>query len=69
MFFMEPVQLFVDVLLREDEHLEFLGLDKVGALGDLLDKHAEQIAAFLQKLITVAAEALLLGERRQVQTG
>lgn len=61
MFFMQPVKLFIDVLLREDEHLEFFRLNKVGALGDLLDKHAQQIAALLQKLITITAKALLLG--------
>ena len=69
MLFMKPVQLFIDILLREDKHLEFFGLNKVGALGDLLDKHAQQVAALLQKLITIAAKALLLGKSRQIQTG
>ena len=41
MLFMEPTQLFVDILLREDKDLEFFGLNEVGALGDLLDKHAQ----------------------------
>ena len=59
---MEPIQLFIDVLLREDEHLEFFRLNEVGALGDLLDKHAQQVATFLQKFITITAEALLLGK-------
>ena len=69
MLFMKPVQLFIDILLREDKHLEFFRLNEVGALGDLLDKHAQQVAALLQKLITIAAEALLLGKSRQIQTG
>ena len=62
MLFMEPIQLFIDVLLREDEHLEFFRLNEVGALGDLLDKHAQQVAALLQKFITITAKALLLGK-------
>ena len=69
MLFVEPIQLFVDILLREDEHLEFFGLNEVRALGDLLDKHAQQIAAFFQKLIAITAKALLLGKCRQIQTG
>ena len=65
---MEPIELFIDILLREDKHLKFLRLNKVGALGDLLDEHAQQIAAFLQKLITITAKALFLGKCGEVQS-
>ena len=37
----QPVELLVNVLLREDEDLKLFGLDEVGALGHLLDEHAQ----------------------------
>ena len=68
LFRMEPVQLLVDVLLREDKDLELFTLNEVGAFGNLLDKHAQQIAAFLQEILAVAPEALLLGQCWNVKT-
>ena len=68
MLFMEPAELFIDILLREDKDLEFLRLNKVGALGDLLDKHAQQITALFEELIAITAKALLLGKCGKVKT-
>jgi len=39
-FGVQPVQLLVDVLLREDENLELFTFDKIGTFGDLFDEHA-----------------------------
>ncbi len=60
---MQPVQLLVDVLLREDKNLELLRLDQVGTLGNLLDEHAQQVAAFFEEIIGAISETLLFGQR------
>jgi len=65
----KPVQLLVDVLLWKDEHLEFLRLHKVRTLGNLLDKHAQEVAAFLKEIFGAVSETLLFGQRRNVQSG
>ena len=65
----QPVQLLVNVLLREDEDVELLAFDQIWAFGNLLDKHAKEIASFLQKLLAVVAKVLLLGQRWYVEPG
>lgn len=65
----QPVKLLVDVLLGEDEHVELFAFDEVGALGHLLDEHAQQVAPLLQKLVTVAPKALFFGQCRDVKPG
>ena len=68
-FGVQPVQLLINILLRENEDLEFFRLDEIWALGHLLDEHAQQVAALTQELITVVTEALLLRQGRDVEAG
>ena len=65
---MQPVQLFVNILLREYKDLELFAFDQVGAFSYLFNEHGEKVASLLQKVVTIIAETLLLGERGDVQT-
>ena len=65
---MQPIELFVDILLREHKHVEFLTFHEIWAFGNLLDKHAQEVAPFLQKLITIIAKTLFIRECWYVQT-
>lgn len=64
---LKPVELLVDVLLREDEDLELFRFDQVGTLGHLFDEHAQKVAPLAEEIIGLRAKGLLLGQRRYVQ--
>lgn len=65
----KPVQLLVNILLREDKDIELLAFDQVWAFSDLLDKHAQKVASLLEKIITVVTKVLLFGQRWDVKPG
>ena len=63
---MQPVQLFVNVLLREDKNIEFLTFDQVWTLCHLFDEHAQEVAPLLEKFVAIIPKTLLLGQRGNV---
>ena len=58
---MKPIQLLVNILLREYEDIKFLAFDQVWTLGHLFYEHTQQIASLLEKFLAIVTEVLLLG--------